>query len=544
MSTKPTYEELEQRVKDLERQNQKNNVNSEELQKLRHAIEGVPIAIGMSDPEGRHYFQNKAFTELFEYHSAAELESVGGGKALCLNRNLAKEKFDQIMSGNCWIGEHEMLTKNGHRLLVHERADAIKDLKGNIIGLIGAIVDVTDIKIAEENLDAAEKNLKNTFDISPSIICKANAFTGYFIEANPSVTKILGFSVEEYTSKPIMEFIHQEDKQKTIDVISGQIKGKGVNYFENRYLCKNGSYKWMSWNVTAADENGIVITIGTDITKSKQIETELAKYRDHLEELIEQRTVELTKSNTSLISEIKERKQAEERLAYLNKTLDQKVKKRTNELKVLNEHLIYIEEEERSNIAIDLHDTVVQTLGYSVSKIKNMEESDDANNAAMLSDVQEHIEQSLNEIRQLIFRLYPQVLKDFDIATAIAFLVEEINKKFHADMQYINTYGDSIDIDETKKITLYRAANELILNILKHSGVKKGKIELSKNQDTVLLKVEDSGIGFDMATINKNPFDGFGLFALSERCKNLGGNIKIKSILGEYTKTVIYFPLR
>lgn len=230
-------------------------------------------------------------------------------------------------------------------------------------------------------------------------------------------------------------------------------------------------------------------------------------------------------------------------LLSLNKTLDQKVKKKTNELKILNKHLIYAEAKERSNIAADLHDTVLETLGLSVSKIKTMKESDDANNAAMLSDVQELIEQSRNEVRQLIYRLCPQVLKDFDIATSIAFLVEEINKKFHADMQYVNTFDNSIDINETKKITLYRAANELILNILKHSGVKKGKIELSKNQDAVLLKVEDSGIGFDMATINENPFNGFGLFALSERCKNMGGNIKIKSIPSKFTKAVIYIPL-
>ena len=91
----------------------------------------------------------------------------------------------------------------------------------------------------------------------------------------------------------------------------------------------------------------------------------------------------------------------------------------------------------------------------------------------------------------------------------------------NTDIQYINTFDNSIDIDDTKKTTLYRAANELMLNIINHSGEKKGKIELSKNQDTILLKVEDSGIGFDMTTINENPFNGFGLFALSERCKNI-----------------------
>jgi PAS domain S-box-containing protein len=245
----------------------------------------------------------------------------------------------------------------------------------------------------------------------------------------------------------------------------------------------------------------------------------------------------------SIVRNITERKRAEERLLALNKTLDHKVKKRTQELNILNEHLIHTEEKERSNIATDLHDTVAQSLALSVSKIKTMKESDTADDGQMLSDVQNLIEQSLHEIRQLIYQLCPPVVKDFDIVTAIGFLIEEINEKFHADIKYINNPDDPFAMDEPKKITLYRAANELILNILKHSGVKKGKIELLKNQDTVVLKVEDNGIGFDMTAINKNHFNGFGLFALSERCKNMGGNFKIKSIPGEGTKTVLSIPL-
>ncbi len=55
--------------------------------------------------------------------------------------------------------------------------------------------------------------------------------------------------------------------------------------------------------------------------------------------------------------------------------------------------------------------------------------------------------------------------------------------------------------------------------------------------------VEDNGIGFDMTAINKNHFNGFGLFALSERCKNMGGNFQIKSTPGKGTKIRLSVPL-
>jgi len=130
-------------------------------------------------------------------------------------------------------------------------------------------------KQAEDEIRAAKENLKNTFDLSPSIISKANIDTGYFVEANHAVTRLLGYSVEEFTSKPLMEFIHPDERNRTMDEISEQLKGKEVIFFENRYLCKDGSYTWLAWHGTKADENGIVTAIGSDINEIKIAEQEL-----------------------------------------------------------------------------------------------------------------------------------------------------------------------------------------------------------------------------------------------------------------------------
>ncbi len=114
-------------------------------------------------------------------------------------------------------------------------------IKGKKI-VYGIIRDITERKIAEEKLRNAETRLKNTFNISPGLISAVDINTGYFTYCNPAVTKILGFSVEEFTSRPFMELLHPDDRQRTVDEVASQLIGNPVANFENRYLCKDGSY--------------------------------------------------------------------------------------------------------------------------------------------------------------------------------------------------------------------------------------------------------------------------------------------------------------
>jgi PAS domain S-box-containing protein len=122
----------------------------EKLIHIMKAVESASDAIGISDLLGHHFYQNKALSDLFGYATAEELEAAGGGKAAVKDPEVAKEIFGNIMSGKPWIGELEMVTKSGRVFLAFERADAIKDDEGNVIGLIGIITDITERKRAEE----------------------------------------------------------------------------------------------------------------------------------------------------------------------------------------------------------------------------------------------------------------------------------------------------------------------------------------------------------------------------------------------------------
>ncbi len=138
----------------------------------------------------------------------------------------------------------------------------------NGIGII--VSDITDRKWGEEALREAETELKHTIEVVPGIIAKANAHTGYFTHCNPALSRMLGFSSEEFLARPFIEFVHPDDRQSTINEVEKQLKSSPVARFENRYICKDGAYKWLEWRATAADEKGVVYAAATDITERKQ----------------------------------------------------------------------------------------------------------------------------------------------------------------------------------------------------------------------------------------------------------------------------------
>ncbi len=165
--------------------------------------------------------------------------------------------------------------------------DPVTDEEGEIIGAVHATRDITERKQAEQSLQEAEAELKHTIEVVPGIIAKANAHTGYFTNCNPALSSILGFSSEEFLARPFIEFIHPDDRQSTINEVEKQFKGSPVARFENRYICKDGAYKWLEWRATAADEKGVVYAAATDITERKRAEEALRKSEEHYRMLAE-----------------------------------------------------------------------------------------------------------------------------------------------------------------------------------------------------------------------------------------------------------------
>ncbi|MFM9265731.1 PAS domain S-box protein [Tychonema sp. BBK16] len=133
----------------------------------------------------------------------------------------------------------------------------------------GLVMDVTELKQTQLERD-------RFFGISLDLLCIAG-FDGYFKRLNPAWSNVLGHSTAELLAKPFIEFVHPEDLEITIAELEALKDGNPVINLENRYLCQDGSYKWLSWTASPFTEEGLIYAVARDVTLNKQAEAELRK---------------------------------------------------------------------------------------------------------------------------------------------------------------------------------------------------------------------------------------------------------------------------
>ena len=128
------------------------------------------------------------------------------------------------------------------------------------------------------------------FSLSIDMLCIAH-FSGYFVRLNPAWEKTLGFSREELQSKPMFEFVHPDDRERTLAQNRIVRAGGQALGFENRYVCKDGSHRWLLWNARADLDRQLIYSVARDITGRKRAEEQreqlLTELQDALAEVKE-----------------------------------------------------------------------------------------------------------------------------------------------------------------------------------------------------------------------------------------------------------------
>ncbi len=112
-------------------------------------------------------------------------------------------------------------------------------------------------------------------------------FDGYFKSLNPSWETTLGFTTEELMARPRISFIHPDDRAATDREIARLEHGETTLAFENRYLCKDGSYKWLLWNAVSSPGQGTVYAVARNITNRKEAEAKCRESEERYRKLFE-----------------------------------------------------------------------------------------------------------------------------------------------------------------------------------------------------------------------------------------------------------------
>ncbi len=184
-------------------------------------------------------------------------------------------RIKNLLEKGSAVFESEQVRKDKSRIPLEVHASVIESNGKKLI--LGVLRDISERKKLEAKLIQSDR----IFEYALDMICIAG-FDGYFKVLNPAWSKTLGWSNEELLSKPWIEFVHPQDRETTINVKGNLVNGQEVFQFQNRYICKDGSVKWLSWNSFPYPAEEIMFGVARDITEQKEVEDKLGMVNEKL----------------------------------------------------------------------------------------------------------------------------------------------------------------------------------------------------------------------------------------------------------------------
>jgi PAS domain S-box-containing protein len=128
----------------------------------------------------------------------------------------------------------------------------------------------------------AVSELEGFFTVSVDLFCFLG-FDGRFWRLNPAWERTLGFTRQELMSRPFIEFVHPDDRERTLKQNAAVRAGGQAIHFENRYVCQDGSYRWLAWNATPHPDERVIYSAARDITERKKAEAERLRLVEELQ---------------------------------------------------------------------------------------------------------------------------------------------------------------------------------------------------------------------------------------------------------------------
>jgi PAS domain S-box-containing protein len=124
----------------------------------------------------------------------------------------------------------------------------------------------------------AERQVDDIFDLSVDLLCVAGV-DGYFKRVNPAFERTLGYTSAELLSRPIVDFVHPDDRAATQEAIESLGRGEAVDRFLNRYVSSDGEIRWLEWSTRVLPERGLMYAAARDVTQNRMLVGEQAALR-------------------------------------------------------------------------------------------------------------------------------------------------------------------------------------------------------------------------------------------------------------------------
>jgi PAS domain S-box-containing protein len=278
----------------------------------------------------------------------------------------------------------------------------------------------------------ADAELLHFFNESLDLLCIAGS-DGYFKRLNPAWQPSMGWTVEELQARPFVHFVHPDDREATLAEVAALATGRLTVSFENRYRCKDGSYKWLEWTASPLPARQQIYAIARDMTGQRRLERGILAATDR----------------------------------------------------------------EKERLGRELHDGLCQNLAGIAAiatmlsrklAVRSRPESADA------AEITRLINQTTKHARDLARGLTPVHLVGIGLAAALQGLALNVQALFHRTCKF-HCKRTSLRLAEEVEVHGFRIAQEAVNNALTHGQAKRIGICLAVLRETVRLAIRDDGVG-------------------------------------------------
>jgi signal transduction histidine kinase len=203
-------------------------------------------------------------------------------------------------------------------------------------------------------------------------------------------------------------------------------------------------------------------------------------------------------------------------------------------LQQLSARLVDAQETERRAISRELHDEVGQALGLllmDAGRLSTQLGPSDEKGQEIVRSIKTVAERTVQTVRSMALLLRPSMLDDLGLVPAVEWYAREMSRRGETEVE-VRAENISDTLSDPLKLCVYRMVQEALNNANRHAHAKNVVVELKQSANSISVKIEDDGSGFDPKRTR-----GMGLLGMEERVKRLGGSINIESRPG--TRTII-----
>jgi PAS domain S-box-containing protein len=170
--------------------------------------------------------------------------------------------------------EYRVVAPDGQICWIKTSARCTYDHLGQLARVTGVCIDISERRRADLFATEAQRDFERFFNLIPDLACIVST-DGYFKKVNPAWETTLGYTREEVLATPMLEFIHPDDLERTLNEVAKQSREYRTKHFVNRYRCKNGSYRLLEWTTTFNRDDSTRFGVARDITEQRISEESL-----------------------------------------------------------------------------------------------------------------------------------------------------------------------------------------------------------------------------------------------------------------------------